>query len=137
MGQPLRSCLRAARHSGLTSPDLVRTPDAARQPAPAPQTEAPDKPQNRQRQAKHAVKALTDENGLTNSAGGLRLSSKGFWKLLRSADYGYGRAIAFVTWNAPWSCLSARVPNWSRCATFWNSIVTWTAPRRTKLDRAV
>jgi hypothetical protein len=66
MGQPLRSRLRAARRSGLTSPDPVRTPDAERQPAPALQTEAPDKPQNRQRQEKHAVKALTDENGHTN-----------------------------------------------------------------------
>jgi hypothetical protein len=52
-----------ARRNGLTSPDPVRTPDAARQPAPSPPTKAPDKPQNRQRQAKHAVKALTDENG--------------------------------------------------------------------------
>ena len=66
MAQPLRSRLRAARHSGLTRPDPVRTPDAARQPAPAPDPRTPDKPQNRQRQEKHAVKALTDENGHTN-----------------------------------------------------------------------
>jgi hypothetical protein len=36
MPQPLRSRLRATRRSDLTSPDPVRTPDAARQPAPAP-----------------------------------------------------------------------------------------------------
>jgi hypothetical protein len=62
MAQPLRSRLRAARRSGLTSPDPVRIPDAARQPASQPRPEAPDKPQNRQRQAKHALKALIDEN---------------------------------------------------------------------------
>ena len=62
MAQPLRSRLRPARRSGLTSPDPVRTPTPQGHPAPAP-NQAPDKPQNRQRQAKHALKALTDENG--------------------------------------------------------------------------
>jgi hypothetical protein len=62
VAQPLRSRLRTARRSGLTSPDPVRTPDAARQPAPQPPTQTPDKPQNRQRQAEHALKALIDEN---------------------------------------------------------------------------
>jgi hypothetical protein len=62
VAQPLRSRLRPSRRSGLTSPDPVPTPDAARQPAPQPPTQAPDKPQNRQRQAEHALKALIDEN---------------------------------------------------------------------------
>jgi len=64
MAQPLRNRLRPARRNGLTSHDPVRTPNAypaPRPPAPAPRT--PDKPQNRQRQAKHALKAPTDENG--------------------------------------------------------------------------
>jgi hypothetical protein len=62
MAEPLRSRLRTTRRSGLTSPDPVRTPTPARAAVPSPQPKAPDKPQNRQRQAKHALKALTDEN---------------------------------------------------------------------------
>jgi hypothetical protein len=63
MAQPLRSRLRAARRTGLTSPDPVRNPNARQgSPTPAPGQRNPDKPQNRQRQAKHARKAITDEN---------------------------------------------------------------------------
>ena len=63
VAEPLRSRLRPARRSGLTSPEQVRTPDARQgNTAPSPQTKPPDKPQNRQRQEKHALKAITDEN---------------------------------------------------------------------------
>jgi hypothetical protein len=62
VAQPLGSRLRAARSVGLTSPNLVRTSTPPRQPAPSPGPEQ-DKPQNRQRQGKHAFKALTGENG--------------------------------------------------------------------------
>jgi hypothetical protein len=58
MGQPVRSGLRAARCSGLTSPDPVRFLTPARAPRPSPATKAPDKPQNRQRQARHAPQSL-------------------------------------------------------------------------------
>jgi hypothetical protein len=63
MAQPLRSRLRAARSSGLTSPDPVPVPENARQrtPSPAP-AQAPDKPHNSQRQAKHALKAPANDN---------------------------------------------------------------------------
>ena len=37
MAQPARRRLRAARRSGLTSPDPVRTPTAATAPEPAPE----------------------------------------------------------------------------------------------------
>jgi hypothetical protein len=57
MGQPVRSRLRPARRSGLTSPDPVRTPTPARAPPQIPDRRTPDKPQNRQRQRKHAPKA--------------------------------------------------------------------------------
>ena len=73
MAQPLRSRLRPARHSGLTSPDPVRTSNAARPPVLSPQTKAPDKPQNRQRQEKHALTTPADENDYTKSVGGSRL----------------------------------------------------------------
>jgi len=62
MAEPLRGRLRAARRSGLTSPETVRTPTPARAASPQPRPKAPDKPQNRQRQEKHALKALTNEN---------------------------------------------------------------------------
>jgi len=65
MAESLRSRLRATRHSGLTSPDPVRTPHAARPASPQPRTSTPDKPQNRQRQGKRTLKALTDENPAT------------------------------------------------------------------------
>jgi hypothetical protein len=74
MAEPLRSGLRPARRSGLTSPDPVRTPRPHGHTAPRPQIQGPDKPQNRPRQAKHTLKALTDENGYTKSVGGSRLS---------------------------------------------------------------
>ena len=48
MAQPARRRLRAARRSGLTSPDPVRTPTAATAPEPAPEPGTPDKPQDRQ-----------------------------------------------------------------------------------------
>ncbi len=63
MAEPLRSRLRPARRSGLTSPDPVRHHTPARAtPLQAPDRGTPDKPQNRQRQAKHALKTLTGEN---------------------------------------------------------------------------
>jgi hypothetical protein len=73
MAQPLRSSHRPARRSGLTSPDPVRLPTPTAAQAPRPPTRTPDKPQNRQRQAKHALKAPFDENSYTKSIGGLRL----------------------------------------------------------------
>ena len=66
MAEPLGSRLRPAHRSGLTSPDPVSTPTPARahhRKAPDPGT--PDKPQNRQRQGKRTLKALTDENPAT------------------------------------------------------------------------
>ena len=51
MAQPARRRLRAARRSGLTSPDPVRTPTAATAPEPAPEPGTPDKPQDRQAEA--------------------------------------------------------------------------------------
>jgi hypothetical protein len=62
MDEPLRDRLRAARQGGLTSPDPVRNPDARQARRPQPPARTPDKPQDRQRQAKHALKAFTDEN---------------------------------------------------------------------------
>jgi hypothetical protein len=73
MAQPLGNCLRPARRSGLTSPDPVRTPDARQGTRPQDLNQHPDKPQNRQRQAKHALKALIHENDYAKSIGGLRL----------------------------------------------------------------
>jgi len=63
MAEPLRGRLRPARRSGLTSPDPVRTPKARQSSQPQPPAKAPDKPQNRQRQGKRALKALANENG--------------------------------------------------------------------------
>ena len=64
MAEPLGSRLRAARRSGLTSPDPVSTPPRRHGTLlQAPDRGTPDKPQNRQRQARHACKALTAENG--------------------------------------------------------------------------
>lgn len=63
MAQPLRSRLRTARRSGLTSSETVRNHTAPRPPVPSPLPKTTDKPQNRQRQQKHALKALADENG--------------------------------------------------------------------------
>jgi hypothetical protein len=62
MAEPLRSRLRPARRSGLTSPEPVPNPNARQGTPPQAPTQDPDKPQNRQRQAKHALKALPDEN---------------------------------------------------------------------------
>ena len=62
MAEPLGSSLRPAPRSGLTSPEQVRTHDARQATRPQPPARGPDKPQNRQRQAKHALKALTNEN---------------------------------------------------------------------------
>ena len=50
MAEPAGRGLRAARRSGLTSPDPVRTrtaPDGHPAPAPGPQPGTPDKPQSR------------------------------------------------------------------------------------------
>jgi hypothetical protein len=48
MAQPSRRGLRAARRSGLTSPEPVRTPTApTATPNPAPEPGTPDKPHNR------------------------------------------------------------------------------------------
>ena len=76
MAQPVRSCLRPARRSGLTSPDPVRAPQRRKAARPQPQTKAPDKPQNRQRQEKHALKAPANENDYMKSVGGSRLSRR-------------------------------------------------------------
>jgi hypothetical protein len=62
MAQPLGSRLRPARHSGLTSPDQVRTPDAATAADPSPHSQDPDKPQKRQRRDTHARKAPGNAN---------------------------------------------------------------------------
>jgi len=61
MAEPLGSRLRAACRSGLTSPDPVRT-SPARQGTPlqVPDRGTPDKPQNRQRKGKHALKSLAE-----------------------------------------------------------------------------
>jgi len=65
MAEPLRSRLRAARRSGLTSPAPVRHHTPARAtPLQAPDRGTPDKPQNRQRQAKHALKPLSTRTAL-------------------------------------------------------------------------
>jgi hypothetical protein len=63
MAQPLRGRLRPARRSGLTSPDPVHNPHARQGTPLLSPNRSPDKPPNSQRQAKHALKALTDENG--------------------------------------------------------------------------
>jgi hypothetical protein len=52
----------SAASSGPLHRDSGTPVAAGRQPALQPQPQAPDKPQNRQRQAKHALKALIDEN---------------------------------------------------------------------------
>jgi hypothetical protein len=76
MAQPLGRRLRPARRHGLTSPDPVRTPDGPRghPETPTPAQDPVDKPQNRQRQEKHARKPLveaSDRNrGTRHSAGG-------------------------------------------------------------------
>ena len=90
--QPLRSRLRATRRSGLTSPNPVRPPTPRGNPPPALRTEAPDKPQNRQRQVKHAVKAPADENGHTNSAGRVApgISARGSHRSVRDNLSSYG-----------------------------------------------
>jgi hypothetical protein len=62
MAQPPRSRLRAARRSGLTSPDQVRTPMPPGNQPSGPDPRPPDKPHHRERQENHALKALTDEN---------------------------------------------------------------------------
>ena len=41
MAQPARRRLRPARRSGLTSPEPVRTPTAARPPEPRPRAQEP------------------------------------------------------------------------------------------------
>jgi hypothetical protein len=61
VAEPLGSRLRPARRSGLTSPEPVLTPRPAGHTA-TPPTQNPDKPQNRQRRSRHALKAPTDEN---------------------------------------------------------------------------
>jgi hypothetical protein len=75
MAQPLPDRLRPARQSGLASPDLVRHPTPPGHADSSPSSSTPDKPQNRQRQEKHAIKALTHENGYAKSADGSRLST--------------------------------------------------------------
>jgi hypothetical protein len=64
MGQPVRSRLRPARRSGLTSPDPVRTPHAHPGTHPQiPDRRTPDKPQNRQRQ-ENTPESATQKNEL-------------------------------------------------------------------------
>jgi hypothetical protein len=78
MALPLRSRLRPARRSGLTSPDPVRNPTPAQAHRPEHRSPGtPDKPHNRQRQEKHALKALADEMANAKSVGGSRLSCVG------------------------------------------------------------
>jgi hypothetical protein len=62
MAEPLGGRLRAARRSGLTSPDPGQHPHAARHTAASPDRRTPDKPQNRQRQGKHTLNFLTEPN---------------------------------------------------------------------------
>jgi hypothetical protein len=61
MAELLGSRLRAACRSGLTSPDPVRTSTPARASRCKPRPRrTPDKPQNRQRKGKHALKSLAE-----------------------------------------------------------------------------
>ena len=61
MAEPLGRRLRTARHSRLTSPDPVRTRTPQGTPAPQnPAQEPVDRPQNRQRQHKHAPKRVAE-----------------------------------------------------------------------------
>jgi hypothetical protein len=61
-GSDPRSNSRRPNQPAPTRSAISRPPGHA---DPSPPSRTPDKPQNRQRQAKHAPKALTDENGNT------------------------------------------------------------------------
>src|SRR5580700_507088 len=83
MAQPARRGLRAARRSGLTSPDPVRTPTAATAtrtltPAQEPRTSRRTGERQDTHARIHPGKLLRQESGRRNelpeSAGGLRLS---------------------------------------------------------------
>jgi hypothetical protein len=75
VAEPLRSRLRPARHSGLTSPDPVRTPNARQgNPPPAP-SQGPGQPAEPSAAGKHTPKPLWRRATGTKSAGGLRLSA--------------------------------------------------------------
>jgi hypothetical protein len=80
MAQSLARRLRPAADRGLTSPDPVRTRTPKRHTGPSPGPGTPDTPQNRQRQAKHALKQLVearDHNRRTrHSTGGFRLRGR-------------------------------------------------------------
>src|SRR5580700_1411891 len=84
MAQPARRGLRAARRSGLTSPDPVRTPPAATAtrtltPAQEPRTSRRTGERQDTHARIHPGKLLRQESGRRNelpeSAGGLRLRS--------------------------------------------------------------
>ena len=74
MAEPLGRGLRAARRSGLTSPEPVRTPTApAATQNPVPEPGTLDKPQNRQRQdaraRNHLAKLLVQESSRKRATG--------------------------------------------------------------------
>jgi hypothetical protein len=58
MAQPARRRLRAARRSGLTSPDPVRTPTAATAPEPRPSQEPRTSRRTGKRQEAHTQTRL-------------------------------------------------------------------------------
>ena len=62
LAEPRGRNLRPAGRSGLTSPDPVRITTPQGTLTATPIQETPDKPQNRQRQGKHALKAPKNEN---------------------------------------------------------------------------
>ena len=68
MAEPLRRRLRAARRSGLTSPEPVTHRHGRNgHPNPAPEPGTPDKPQNRQRQETHAQKGPETRKPASNA----------------------------------------------------------------------
>ena len=99
MAEPLRSRLRPARRSGLTSPDPVRNPHARQgTPPQAPRPGTPDKPQNRQRQGKHALKAPAERTAHPKSVGGLRLSQS--IGITQAVGPGSNRVTGFLIINS-------------------------------------
>ena len=57
MDEPVHHDLRAARTSGLTSPEPVTAPAPPRRPAPSRPTRTKDKPQEGERPRRHGLAA--------------------------------------------------------------------------------